>query len=282
MLALAGSLFAQAPPNKTLVVNGKIVEAGVRQIDGHSYVDVETLAELTNGSVVIGPTRVVLKIPASNRAPATTVAVTPVPAAPVAAAPVTVAVAVPADNADAAGSNSGTTSATPSTATATNAAPANTPAAAAPVATAPAAAPAAAVPPPTGLSRGFATAAIAVVADMREWRGATSAMITHGLALGDAWAQSYHDQAQADLAIAEVAARTDADHNALGLLQSEAANLTSWSNGVLAARQDLNGAATIDPDALKNDTALAKIRSCSQFLNSMLVSGDFADDASCH
>lgn len=279
MLALAGSLFAQAPPNKTLVVNGKIVEAGVRQIDGHSYVDVETLAELTNGSVVIGPTRVVLKIPGSNRAPATTVSVTPAPAAPVVTAPVA---AAPADSADAAGSNSGTTSATPSTAT--NAAPANGPAAVAPVTAAPAAPPAAAVPvsPPTGLSRGFATAAIAVVADMREWRGATSAMITHGLALGDAWAQSYHDQAQADLAIAEVAARTDADHNALGLLQSEAANLTSWSNGVLAARQDLNGAATIDPDALKNDTALAKIRSCSQFLNTMLVSGDFADDASCH
>jgi hypothetical protein len=220
-LALAGTLSAQSAPNKTLVVNGKTVEAVVRQIDGHSYIDVETLAQITNGSVFIEPTRVVLKIPGAEAGAATAAT----PAATVAAVP---------------------------------------------------------VQPPPGLSRAFAGAAIAAVADLREWRGAISAMITHGLAVSDSWAQGYRDQAHADLSKAEVAARTDADRNALGLLRNEAGNLTSWSDGVLAARQNLNGAATVDPNALLNDTALAKIRSCSQFLNVMLVSGDFADDASCH
>jgi hypothetical protein len=107
-------------------------------------------------------------------------------------------------------------------------------------------------------------------------------MITHGLAISDAWAQGYRDQAQSNLEKAEVAARTDDDRDALALLQNEAGNLTSWWNGVLAARQNLNGATTIDPDALKNDTALAKIHACSQFLTSMLVSGAFSDDATCH
>lgn len=283
LLALPGTLCAQTAPTgatKTLVVNGKTVEAGVRQIDGHSYVDVETLAQITNGAVFIEPTRVVLKIPASTpasgHAPATTSATTTAPAAtatPAAAAPAPAATEPTAT----------ATVAVPASA-ATNDAVAAAAAAAAPVAaSAPAAVPApAAVQTPQGLSRTFASTAIAALADMREWRAAISTMITHGLAVSDGWAQGYRDQAQADLAQAEVAATTDADHNAVQLLRNEFGNLTSWTNGVLAARQDLNGAATIDPDALKNDTSLERIRSCSQFLNSMLVSGDFADNASCH
>jgi hypothetical protein len=277
VLALPGSLFGQSTPNKTLVVNGKPVEVTVRQIDGRSYVDVETLAQLTNGTVFIEPNRVVLSIPASDSAaaPAAKVAVTAPAAAPAATAsgePITV------DGPATAIAPAATTVAAAPVAVESRAA---APAAAAPVAAAPAAA-SNPVQPQQGLSRAFASAAIAALADMREWRGAVSTMITHGLAVSDSWAEGYRDQAQADLAQAEVAVFTDADGSAIQLLRNEADNLTSWSSGVLASRQNLNGAATIDPDALKNDSALAKIRTCSQFLNSMLVSGAFADDASCH
>jgi hypothetical protein len=117
---------------------------------------------------------------------------------------------------------------------------------------------------------------------MREWRGAISAMISHGLAVSDAWAAGYRDQAQADLAQAAVAATTEDDRNALQLLRNEESNLESWWNTVLGQRQDLNGASTIDPDALKNDPMLAKIRACGQFLNSMIVSGTFSDNSACH
>jgi hypothetical protein len=277
LLALPGSLFAQTISNKTVIVNGKSAEATVLLIDGRSYIDIETVAQLSNGTVFIEPNRVVLTMPASNsgpvpaakvavtppaNAPAVTVTVAPAPGAPV-------EVNVPADSAP-----PPTAAAAPATTAAAEPAPAPAPAPAAPVA--------AAVQPQQGLSRGFASAAIATLADMREWRGAISAMITHGLALGDAWAQSYRDQSQADLAQAEIATITDADQNALALLRNEADNLMSWSNGVLAARENLNGASTIDPDALKNDSALAKIRACGQFLNTMLVSGSFGDDSSCH
>jgi hypothetical protein len=244
VLAIPVSLLAQSIPNKTLVVNGKTVEAAVRQIDGHSYVDVETVAQLTNGTFIVDPHQVVLNIPVAN--------------------PPTAAAAIPAKPA-----------------AKSTAAPAVESAAPAVAASAPVSTVAPAEPPP-GISRGFATAAIGAVADMREWRGATSAMITHGLALGDAWAESYHERVQEGLRQAQLAAVTDADRSALQLLESEADNLTTWWNGVLAARQNLNGAATIDPDALQNDTALAKIRACSQFLNSMLVSGAFADNSNCH
>lgn len=260
--------MAQSAPERTLIVNGKTVDAGLREIDGHAYIDVETLAKLTNGTVVIGPTRVVLKIPAAKSAAATTASAAPVGAEPV-------AVAAPEVNTAAAAV---TPIDVPSTAAAASAA------AAEPAAPAAATVPAAAAPvqPPPGISRPFATAAIAELADMREWRGAIAAMITHGLAISDGWAQGYNDQVQAGLAKAEVAARTDDDREALDLLRNEAGKLASWWNTVLGARQALNGATTIDPDALKNDPFLPSIRNCGQFLNAMIVSGTFADDGSCH
>jgi hypothetical protein len=76
VLSLAAVLSAQGTPNatpdasdKTLVINGKAVPAGVRQINGHSYIDVETLAQATNGVVRMEPNRVVLTIPGPNSAP---------------------------------------------------------------------------------------------------------------------------------------------------------------------------------------------------------------------
>jgi len=213
VLALAGALFAQSTPNKILIVNGKTAGEAVRQIDGRSYVDIETLAQVTNGVVTIEPDRVVLTIPTSD---------------------------------------SGDTVSPP---------PAQS---------------------PQGLSRDFAAAAITEIAEMREWRGAIGAMITYGLAVSEAWAQDYSNRVQAGLQEAGVAASTEADQNALQLLQNEADKLASWANGVFAARRALNGTTTVDPNALQNDPALAKIRSCGQFLNTMLVSGAFADDSSCH
>ena len=241
VLALAGVLFAQSTPNKNkiLVVNGKSAGPAVRQIDGRSYVDIETLAQVTNGVFTVERHRILLTIPAADSGAT--------PSAPPASA------APPAD--------------------------------AAPVATAPAdAPPASALPaqPPQGLSRDFASAAITALAEMREMRGAVRAMITYGLAVSDTWTQDDQGRVMTGIRQAEVAASTDADLSALQLLQNEADQLASWADGVFAARQVLNGAMTVDPDALRNDPALAKIRSCGQFLNAMLVSGSFADDPSCH
>jgi hypothetical protein len=139
-------------------------------------------------------------------------------------------------------------------------------------------------PPPTvqGLSKEFVTVAIGDLAEMREWRAATSTMITYGLAVSEAWASSYHDRAQDGLTQATVAATTDDDREALALLKNEFDTLAGWSGATLAARQALNGAQTIDPNTLQNDQTLAKINNCGEFLSAMLLSGAFNDDASCH
>src|ERR1019366_10705964 len=61
VLACAGMLFAQGSAERSLIVNGK--PAGeVVQFGGHSYVDLETVAQITNGSVTIEAKRVLLTI----------------------------------------------------------------------------------------------------------------------------------------------------------------------------------------------------------------------------
>jgi len=157
------------------------------------------------------------------------------------------------------------------------------------VLTIPTSAPAAAAPstaaPQTvspALSKEFASAAIAELAEMREWRGVIGAMVNYGLAVSGTWAQDYHDRVEASLRQAAVAASTDADKDAFQLLSNEFDTLSNWANDVISARQALNGAQTVDPNAQANDPALAKITNCSRFLNGMLVSGTFSDDGSCH
>src|ERR1700693_5066945 len=65
VLLLSGMLFAHST-NKSLVVNGKITGAGVRQINGRLYIDLETLAQATNAVFTVEPRRVVLTIPPAD------------------------------------------------------------------------------------------------------------------------------------------------------------------------------------------------------------------------
>jgi hypothetical protein len=212
VLLLSGMLFAQST-NKSLVVNGKITGAGVRQINGRLYVDLEALAQATNAVFIVEPRRVVLTIP-------------------------------PADAAAVATDDSAQNS--------------------------------------QKLSRDFSSAAISALAAMREWRVAVRAMILYGLAVSETWVQAYHQQSMDALQQAAVVASTDADKNALQVLRNEADMMTSWANQVEADRQQLNGEKVVDPNALRDDPTLAKIQKCSQFLNSMVLSGSFNDDPTCH
>src|SRR5580698_5222083 len=147
ILLFAGILLAQNVPDRALIVNGK--SAGtVMQMGGHAYVDVETVAQFTNGSVTLEPGRIVLNFQA--------------------------------------GSN-----------TSSNAAPEAAPA-----------------PPPAGLSRNFASMAIAELAEMREWRGAVGTILSYGVPVVGSWPQDYHDHVEADLMQVGVAVSTAADQDA--------------------------------------------------------------------
>jgi len=212
----AGILLAQNAPDRALIVNGKS-EGAVAQMNGHAYVDVETIARFTNGSLTIEPNRVVLNFPSPGTSDA--------PSAEHALPP-------PA--------------------------------------------------PPPGLSRNFASLAIAELAEMREWRGAVGAILSLGVPVVGSWPQDYHDRVEASLMQVSVAATTPSDEDAMQLLQNEFSYLARWASDVVTTRQSLNATNTVRPDTMQNDPALAKISNCSRFLNSMLVSGMFADDPSCH
>lgn len=116
---------------------------------------------------------------------------------------------------------------------------------------------------------------------MKEWTGAVATMVTYGLAADVTRAQDDHDKVETTLAQASVAASTGADHDAFRLLNNQFSAVQNWANSVAAERQALNGDKTMDPNALQNDPALAKIASCASFLNSMLASGAFSDNATC-
>ena len=117
---------------------------------------------------------------------------------------------------------------------------------------------------------------------MREWRGAVGTILLYGVPVVGTWPEDYHDRVQADLEQVAVAASTAADQDAVQLLRNEFSNLSGWANDVVNTRQSMNATNTTRPDALQSDTTLAKISNCSRFLNSMLVSGTFSDDQSCH
>ena len=216
ILLFAGILLAQNTPDRALIVNGK--SAGmVVQMGGHAYVDVETVAQFTNGSVTLEANRVVLTFPESRTAAAPSAGLAPLPPAP-----------------------------------------------------------------PPGLSRNFASLAIAELAEMREWRGAVGTILTYGVPVAGTWPQDYHDRAEANFGQLAVAASTAADQDAMQLLQNEFSNLSRWASDVVATRQSLNATNTVRPDTMQSDQTLAKISDCSRFLSSMLVTGVFADNPSCH
>jgi hypothetical protein len=218
ILLFAGILLAQNVPDRALIVNGK--SAGmVVQMDGRAYVDVETVAQFTNGSVTLEPNRVVLTFPISGSNAAPSPGPAPQPLAPL---------------------------------------------------------------PPPGLSRNFASLAIAELAEMREWRGAVGTILTYGVPVVGTWPQDYHDRVEANLGQVGLAASTAADQDAFQLIQNEFSNVARWASDVVTTRQSLNATNSVRPDAMQSDSTLTKISDCSRFLSSMLVSGVFADNQSCH
>ena len=131
------------------------------------------------------------------------------------------------------------------------------------------------------MSKQFQQLAVFTLAEMREWRGAISAVVTSGAPVVGTWPDDYHERVDNDLLQATLGASTVQDNQAVQLLQLEYALLSDWANQVLGERKALDASRSIDPNSLQNDKALAKISKCGQFLSSMIVGGNFYDDSSC-
>jgi len=222
LLLLGGVAWAQVKQeSRTLVVNGQAGDAAVVQINGRTYVDLENLARIANGSLGFRGNQITLTLPAS----------------------------------------------------AMNAPPTS----------APANSPDSGQPAPSGLSRNFVMAAIETISQMREWGSTLAYAIQNGYGVTESWVAGYREQAAGSLRVASAAASTDADRNALQLLTNEFETVKEWSNKLVEAKKTMDTAKyQTSPDALRNEPLSQKIITCGRFLGSMLGSGEFKDDPSCH
>lgn len=216
-LALLGVLVAEGRTQSqqqeyTLTVNGHTGTAKVVQMNGHSYVDVDALARIANGSIAYQGSQILLTLPGTGGEVSSNAAPT-----------------APQQN--------------------------------------------------TGFSKEFLQAGIEYMSEIREWRNTLANAISNGYPLSNDLFVSYRGQASSSLRMAQVAANTQADHNAAPLLANELHNMESLTNKYLKMRANLE---FIDPNALNSDPVNQRIFACARSLAAMATSNQFMDDGSCH
>jgi len=72
LIVPALALSQAAPQTRTLIVNGRSGQVNVVQTNGHSYVDLEALARIANGSLGYSGNQITLTLPASPSTPPST------------------------------------------------------------------------------------------------------------------------------------------------------------------------------------------------------------------
>ncbi len=138
-------------------------------------------------------------------------------------------------------------------------------------------------PQQSGLSRNFMKAAIEEIALIREWASPMANAINNGYPIQEQWVDGYREQAANGLRLASVAATTDDDKNALQLLTNEFNGVTEWSSKLVKAQKNMDMAKySMSPGKLRDEPLSQRLITCWRFLSSMLGSGSFQDDSSCH
>jgi hypothetical protein len=118
---------------------------------------------------------------------------------------------------------------------------------------------------------------------MREWASTTANAIQNGYPITQSWVVDYREKAATSLRQASATASNDSDQSALALLTNEFQNVETWSNDLIEARKNMDtGKYTMSADALRGEPLSQKIINCGHFLGTMLASGEFKDDLSCH
>lgn len=137
-------------------------------------------------------------------------------------------------------------------------------------------------PQPEGMTKGFMSAAVQGLALIKNWQTTMADAIQRGVPGDGSRLVILHDRAAEGLRLAQVQAHNASDENALQLLTNHFNQVDSWKRRLVDARRSMSTANySASPDALQNDPEYQKIVSCSQFLATMLPSGEYQDNASC-
>lgn len=135
----------------------------------------------------------------------------------------------------------------------------------------------------SAFSREFVKAAIEDISLMREWASTLANAIQNGYPITGNWVAVSQARAAQGLQLASASASTDGDRSGLQLLSNEFDAVRKWSNKLVNARESMDAANyAMSARALQDDPLSQKILSCGRFLGSMLGSGNFQDDPSCH
>jgi len=137
-------------------------------------------------------------------------------------------------------------------------------------------------PQSEGMTKGFMSAAVQGLALIKNWQTTMADAIQRGVPGDGSRLVVLHDRAAEGLRLAQVQAHNPSDENALQLLTNHFNQVDSWKRRLVDARRSMSTANySASPDALQNDPEYQKIASCSQFLATMLPSGEYQDNASC-
>jgi hypothetical protein len=199
---------------RSLVINGHAGDAVIYQIDGKSFVDLEALIRIGNGSISFNGEQLVLSLPAGNVAAATT-----------------------------------------------EAAHADSP----------------------GLSPDFMREAVQTLAVIKDWTDTLVYAAQNGVPGDGARLVVFHERSAGALRLAKVSATSESDQSALQLLTNHFNNVSAWSDKLVAERRSMDtGKYSMSQTALSGDEHFQKISKCNKFLGTMLPSGHYQDDYSCH
>ena len=143
--------------------------------------------------------------------------------------------------------------------------------------------PPAAAQAPQGLSPDFMQASVQTVAALKDWTSIIAYALQHGTPGDGSRIFVLHDKAAQALHLANAAVSTDQDNSAFQLLSNQFDNVNHWSDKMVKARKNMDtGNYSMTQNALSQDSTYQKISNCTKFLNTMLPSGQFQDDYSCH
>ena len=137
--------------------------------------------------------------------------------------------------------------------------------------------------PPQKLSQGFASAGLMAASRMQNTERRMEQSIKRGFPLGEFWIRLDFDAIDDSLRQASLTVRNDADRTALQQLQGQTERLRAWSDWLIGQNRELRLANYyISPATLDNDEQFQGSVTCTNYLLSMLASGQVQEeDRSC-
>jgi hypothetical protein len=131
-----------------------------------------------------------------------------------------------------------------------------------------------------GYSREFLRAAVEEMSVIREWRSAIENAIRTNNPVEQSWVSNYRTIADTRMEMASASATTDADRQALALLQNAKSMIQQLGDRFLSMRSNLS---YVSPDSLDNDPLDKKILACAQGVAGQAIpGGQFQDVGACH